>query len=248
MKKPWLVSILVVATLAGSPAALAQSSSPDLTGTWMPPADGHHRRFSPEDAPMQPWALEKFKANREGIRDHYLQGLPTEDPFMYCMPSGTPRAYTAPLPFDIVQVPGRVYMIFQTNPLVRYIYVDGQGHPEGFPVTFMGHSIGRWDGDTLVVDTIGIDATSWLDTVGTPHTEALRIEERIRRAAADRLEIDFLFEDPQAYTRPWKGRKVFQLDRDWEMIPGVHCEDRFKQDFERRVLRDKKDWIEFENR
>jgi hypothetical protein len=136
-------------------------------------------------------------------------------------------------------------MIFQTNPLARYIYVDGRSHPEGFPLTFMGHSIGRWDGDTLVVDTVGIDDTSWLDTVGTPHSDALHIEERIRRVAADRLEIDFLFEDPKAYTQPWRGKKVYQLNPNWEMIPGLQCEDRFKLDFERRVLRDKKDWIEF---
>ncbi len=248
----WIVLILAAA-LAGSPAAYAQTSGqaggqPDLMGTWTPPLDGRHRRFSPEDAPMQPWALERFRANREGIRGQYLQGQPYEDPFMYCMPSGTPRAYTAPLPFDIVQAPGRVYMIFQTNPLVRYIYTDGRGHPEGFPVTFMGHSIGRWDGDTLVVDTISIDETSWLDTVGTPHSDVLRIEERIRRAARDRLEIDFLFEDSKAYTRPWRGKKVYLLDTDWEMVPGLHCEDRFKQDFSRRVLRGKKDWIEFESK
>lgn len=257
MENRWLawilaVTILAATALACSPAIFAQTAGqgaakapPDLSGTWMPPNDGHHRRFSPEDAPLQPRALEAYKANREGIRDFYLQGAPHMDPFMYCMPSGMPRAYTAPLPFDIVQVPGRVHMIFQTNPLVRYIYTDGRGHPEGFPITFMGHSVGRWDGDTLVVDTVGIDDTSWLDTAGTPHSDSLRIEERFRRAAADRLEIDFLFEDSKAYTRPWRGKKVFQLDRDWEMIPGVHCEDRFKQDFERKVLRDKKDWIEF---
>ena len=194
---------------------------------------------------MQPWALEMYKANRVGITDPLLQGLAPVDPFMYCLPSGTPRSYTAPLPFEIVQVPGRVYMIFQTNSLPRYIYTDGRAHPEGFPATFMGHSIGKWDGDTLVVDTIALDETTWLDTVGTPHSDALHVEERLRRTDRATLEIDFLFEDPKAYTRPWRGKKVFKLDPDWEMIPGVICEDRFKADFSRKALRDKKDWIEF---
>ena len=194
---------------------------------------------------MQPWALEMYKANRAGVKDPLLQGLAPVDPFMYCLPSGIPRSYTAPLPFEIVQVPGRVYMIFQTNPLPRYIYTDGRAHPEGFPSTFMGHSVGKWDGDTLVVDTVALDDTTWLDTVGTPHSDALHIVERIRRAAQSTLEIDFLFEDPKAYTRPWRGKKVFKLDPDWEMIPGVICEDRFKADFSRKTLRDKKDWIEF---
>lgn len=219
---------------------------PDLSGTWMPPADGLHRRFSLEDAPMQPWALEKYKANREGVKDSNLQGLAQLDPFMYCLPSGTPRAYTAPLPFEILQVAGRVYMIFQTSALVRYIYTDGRGHPEGFPVTFMGHSIGKWDGDTLVIDTVGIDEDSWLDTIGTPHSDALHVVERLRRVDHDTLEINFLFDDPKAYTKPWTGKKVFKLDTEWEMIPGLHCEDRFKADFARKSLRDKKDWIEFD--
>ena len=164
---------------------------------------------------------------------------------MYCLPSGTPRAYTAPLPFEIVQVPGRFYMIFQTTPLVRYIYADGRDHPEGFPATFMGNSIGKWDGDTLVVDTVAIDATSWLDTAGTPHSDALRVVERIRRSDPATLEIDFLFEDTKAFTRPWRGKKLFRLDPSWEMIPGVICEDRFRAAFARRSLRDEKDWIEF---
>lgn len=252
MQHRWL-SLIPLAALACSSGLWAQRSEPsataaappDLSGTWMPPADGHHRRFRAEDAPLQPWALEVYKEHRKGVSDPYRQGLPQVDPFMYCLPSGTPRAYTAPLPFDLVQVPGRIYMVFQTNPLVRYIYTDGRGHPDGFPVTFMGHSIGRWDGDTLVVDTLGIDETSWLDTVGTPHSDALRVEERMRRTTPEQLEINFLFDDPKAYTRPWGGKKVFHLDPKWEMIPGLQCEDRFKADLEQKTLRNKKDWIEF---
>jgi len=227
------------------PGSRAASAPADLSGTWMPPNDGRHRRFSPEDAPLQPWALALYKANREGIKDPYFQGLPYLDPAMYCLPAGMPRAYTAPLPFEIIQVPGRFYMIFQTDTLPRYIYTDGRGHPDGFPTTFMGHSIGKWDGDTLIVDTVGIDATQWLDIIGTPHSDQLHITERIRRPDHDTLQIDFLFEDSKAYTKPWKGNKVFHLDTEWEMIPGLRCEDRFKADLARKTLRDKKDWIEF---
>jgi len=229
----------------GNPGREAAKAGADLSGIWTPSLDGHHRRFSPEDAPMQTWALELYKSNRQGVTDPYLQGLPQVDPFMYCLPSGIPRVYTAPLPFEIVQLPGRIYMIFQSDPLVRYIYTDGRNHPEGFPVTFMGHSIGKWDGDTLVVDTVGIDENTWLDTIGTPHSDALHIVERIRRVDHDTLEINFLFEDSKAYTKTWTGRKVFKLDANWEMIPGFRCEDRFKADFSHKTLRDKKDWIEF---
>ena len=229
---------------AAKPGHAPEMHPPDLSGMWMPPSDGHHRRFIAEDAPMQPWALQVFQGNRAGITNPYQQGKPARDPYMYCLPSGIPRSYTAPLPFEIVQGPGRIYMIFQTNPLVRYIYTDGRGHPEGFPTTVMGHSIGKWDGDTLVVDTVGLDEDTWLDTIGTPHSDALHVVERMRRVNRTTLQIDFRFEDPKAYTRPWTAKKVFQLDRHWEIIPGMQCDDRFHQEFSEKVLGGRKSWME----
>ena len=247
MQNRLLSSILTMAAaLAFSPRILAQTpAQPDLSGTWLPPRDGHHRRFSPEDAPLQPWAMEIYKINRQGVTDPYEQGLDPLDPMMYCLPPGVPRAYTAPAAFSLFQVPGQVLMIFESASQVRYIYTDGRDHPDGFPVTFMGHSIGKYDGDTLVVDTIGVDESTWLDTIGTPHSDALHVVERLRRVSRDTLEVDFRFEDPKAYTRPWTGKKVFKSNPDWQIMLGSFCEDRFKADFEKRSLRDKKDWIEF---
>ena len=245
--QPRLLSpiLMLVAALAFSPAMPAQTPpQPDLSGTWLPPSDGRHRRLSTEDAPLQPWALEIYKTNRQGVRNFYDSGLDPLDPMMYCLPSGVPRAYTAPSAFSIFQTSGHVLMIFETTAQVRYIYTDGRAHPEGFPLTFMGHSVGRWDGDTLVVDTVALDDTSWMDNVGTPHSDALRIVERLRRAPQDTLEVNFRFEDPKAFTRPWTGKKVFQWKPDWQILLGAACEDRFKADFARRSLRDKKDWIE----
>ena len=243
----------VATALALSPLLLAQTSTrpeaaqsaPDLSGMWMLPPGRLTSRFSAEDAPLQPWALEMYKVNREGVTDRSSSGLNGLDPEMYCLPLGVPRVYTSPSPIEIVQVPGRVYMIFQSlqNPLPRYIYTDGRGHPEGYPITFMGHSVGHWDGDTLVVDTINLDADSWLDHSGTPHSDALRVVERLRRVDQDTLEVEFRFEDPKAFTRPWTGKKVLKLSPDWQYIPGLICEDRFKADFARKSLRDEKDWI-----
>jgi len=232
----------VATALAFSPLMFAQTatqpeatkSTPDLSGMWiLPPGDRLTHRFREEDPPLQPWALEIYKVNRQGVRDITQSGVNRRDPEHYCLPIGVPRVYTSPSPFEIVQVPGRIYMISTSlqNPLSRYIYTDGSGHPEGYPTTFMGHSVGHWDGDTLVVDTIGMDETSWLDSAGTPHSDALHVVERLRRVARDKLEIDFRFEDPKAFTRPWTGKKVFQLEPDWQYIPGIACEDRFKEDF-----------------
>ena len=241
MRNRWMGRILSVATaLVLSPLLFAQTptrpeaakSTPDLSGIWSPPR-GHRltQRFREEDPPLQPWALEIYKVNRD-VRGITQSGLNRLDPEHYCLPIGVPRFYTSPSPFEIVQVPGRIYMISQSlsNPLPRYIYTDGRGHLDGYPITFMGHSVGHWDGDTLVVDTIGIDETGWLDSAGTPHSDALRVVERLRRVAHETLEIDFRFEDPKAFTRPWTGKKVFQLDPDWQYIPGLACEDRFKED------------------
>jgi hypothetical protein len=256
MQNSWRAWILTVAAaLSFSPVLWAQTSArpeaskntPDLSGTWIQSPGSLNRRFSAEDAPLQPWALETYKANREGATDPNRSGPDWLDPTMYCLQSGVPRVYTSPFPIEIVQAPGRVYMIFQaqSSPSPRYIYTDGQDHPEGYPTTFMGHSTGRWDGDTLVVDTISIDGDTWLDGIGTPHSDALHVVERLRRVAQDTLEIEFRFEDPKAYTKPWTGKKVFKLNQDWEYVPGITCDDRFKADFTKKSLRDKKDWIEF---
>jgi hypothetical protein len=256
MQNRWRACILTVAAaLSFWPVLWAQTSArpeaapntPDLSGIWIQPPGRLTRRFSAEDAPLQPWALQIYKVNREGATDPNRNGPDWLDPTMYCLQSGVPRVYTSPFPIEIVQVPGRVYMIFhsQSNPSPRYIYTDGQGHPEGYPTTFMGHSIGRWEGDTLVVDTISLDGDTWLDGIGTPHSDALHVEERLRRVAPDTLDIEFRFEDPKAYTRPWTGKKIFKLNQDWEYVPGITCDDRFKTDFAKKSLRDKKDWIEF---
>ena len=246
MQNRWTAWILTIAAaLSLSPALWAQT--PDLSGIWTQQAGRLGGRFSAEEAPLQPWALELYKTNREGVTDIGQSGLNGLDPEMYCLPEGVPRVFAMPPPFEIVQAPGRIYMFFQSlqNPLPRYIYTDGRAHPEGYPITAMGHSIGRWDGDTLVVDTVSIDDVTWMDDKGTPHSDALHVVERIRRVAQDTLEIEFRFEDPKAFTKPWIAKKIYKLTPDWQYIPGFTCEDRFKTDFAQKSLRDKKDWIEF---
>ena len=108
---------------------------------------------------------------------------------------------------------------------VRRIYMDGREHPEGWPFGWMGHSIGNWDGDTLVVDTVGLNDRTWMDRGGTPHSDALHVVERFRRVAHDTLEIDFLFDDPKAFTKPWGAKKVYRLRPDWEVLEDIACEE-----------------------
>ncbi len=116
--------------------------------------------------------------------------------------------------------------IFPELNQARQIYTDGRKHPP-LGVSFMGHAIGKWDKDTLVVETVGLRGgnLTWLDLFGTPHTDDLRVMERIKRPTYDTLEIDFRFEDPGAFTKPWEGKKRYYLmSADWEQAEYVLCD------------------------
>ena len=94
----------------------------------------------------------------------------------------------------------------------------------------MGHSIGRWDGDTLVVDTIGLNDKTWLDTAGHPHSDALHVVERIRRVDHDTLENTLTFDDPKTYTKSWTSTIIYKLHPDWSLREDIVCEDRILMD------------------
>jgi len=249
MRNSFIGSLLVGAAVLGF-SALAQPGAaqtrPDLSGVWDRPGvdrevprgagaaelpDRRNRRlprqaFAMEEPPMRPEAAEKYRVARRGIPDIYQSGRDDIDPTYNCFPPGVPRIYTTPRPFEIHQLPQVVLMLFETDHWVRRIHTDGREHPDGYPKTWMGHSIGKWDGDTLVVDTVGMDERSWLDSLGHPMSDALRVVERFRRANRDTLEIDFQFDDPKTYTRTWTGKKVFQLmPANWQVMEDVVCDD-----------------------
>jgi hypothetical protein len=169
---------------AGSdqPALRLPSGAPDLggTGTWgLPyitdlsqPVDGE----DPIDIPFQPWARAVFEA-RQASNSKY-------DPEGYCLPPGIPRALGTPYPMQFIQQDSRIIQIFEGGAHIwREIFMDGRAHPEGDALnpTYNGHSVGHWDGETLVVDVVGFNERTWLDT--------LRYEATIN--------------DPKTYTRGW---------------------------------------------
>ena len=266
MRNRFIGSIFAAAALAFSPGLLAQTparpgpgetkAKPDLSGVWTgnntvsyaPDAGAEAAArdiaagripwfgFAVGEPPMQPWAAARYKANREGAAPSD-PGRNETNPILYpyCLPEGMPRSYTIST-FEVVQAPGRVYMLFERNHQVRRIYTDGQKHLEGWGPTFMGISHGRWDGDTLVVQTenlLSLDGFAWLDAFGHPFTDALRMTERIRRVDHDTLQIDFTFDDPKAYTKPWGGRKSFRRIPDGEVTEQIVCEDHLREDFVR---------------
>jgi hypothetical protein len=208
---------------AKAPAASAPAPVHDLSGVWNMHALPSQRKFlgatyTAEQPGMTPWAKEKYDAEKpsNGPRTHSLQE--TDDPVLRdCLPPGTPRIYLQPFPFQIVQTPKEVIMIFEYDHTVRQIFTDGRPHPEDVTPTYMGHSIGKWDGDTLVVDTVGFNEKTWLDRDGIPHSDQLHIVERFHRTDRDNMVVDLDIQDPKALLKPWDTQLNFQLKPEWDL-------------------------------
>jgi hypothetical protein len=125
---------------------------------------------------------------------------------------------------QIVETPKEVIELFEYDHIVRHIYTDGRTHPTDVKPSYNGHSIGHWEGDTLVVDTIGLNGKNWLDRVGHPESSRMHILERIHRVDDKTLQVNFTFEDPKSYVKPWTAQIRFQLHPDWDILEHV-CED-----------------------
>ena len=201
-----------------------QASVPDFSGVWS--ARDSADTFSAKDPPMQAWAESRFKTVRPGYGPN--ASALSDDPLLDCLPPGVPRILLIPFPMQIVQVSGEVIMLFEYDHYVRHIYTDRREHPKNLEPTWMGDSVGKWEGDTLVVDTVGLSDKSWLDQVGHPHSNALHVVERIRRVDHETLQDDLTFDDPKAYTGPWTGRRVFRLRPGWRLMEYI-CEDHMEE-------------------
>lgn len=190
------------------------AKTPDLSGVWF--IEEYHRNIlSKEDPPFQPWAETKFKELQSAKLHQDPDSGP--DPTERCIPPGIPREMLQPFPWEIVQTRDRVIMIFEYQSLIRQIFTDGRGHPKDLEPTYMGNAIGRYEGDTLVIDTIGFNDKTWLDPMGLPHSDAMHVTERLRRVDHDTLVDEYTIDDPKAYTKPWTAQKTFKLKPDWQI-------------------------------
>jgi hypothetical protein len=186
-----------------------QGKFPDLSGIWYASPD-----LEPEVIPFQPWSAEFAKTHTAG-----------SDPRVRCLPSGVARANQNELS-KIVQTSSLIIMLYEGSPPgVRQIFMDGRKHPaEGtFEPTWMGHSIAKWEGRTLVVDTTGFNDKGWVDYRQTPQTEKLHVVERYTRPDLGHLDLEITVEDPGAYTRPWKIHRRMVLAPKTEEIQEYIC-------------------------
>jgi hypothetical protein len=177
------------------PAPKMPDGHPDLQGVWNPQANFSFdisKALAPgETIDPLPWAA-KMTAAR----------MSHDDPEANCQPTGVPRV--APYPWKIIQQPNLIVFLFEGNiHSYRQIFMDRTTHPKDPQPTWYGDSIGRWEGDTLVVDTTGFNDRSWFDFAGRPHTEQLHTVERYRRLDSETLEDRVTVTDPGAYTRPF---------------------------------------------
>jgi hypothetical protein len=183
-----------------APAPKTADGHPDIYGLWMPQGlyiGDITKGIKPADLPIQPWAAELYKHRRDTESK--------EDPTGWCVPGGVPRSDAVPYPFKIVPVPaaGMVLVLYEAVHSYRQIFTDGRRLPDEPNPTWMGYSIGHWDGDTFVVETSGFNNTGWLDNYGHPATDALKVTERFHRKDFGHLDIQVTIDDPKAYTKPW---------------------------------------------
>lgn len=163
-----------------------------------------------------------YKPAAEAQRQEYLDRQGIDDPMARCLLTGVPRIKFRPLPFEIVQLPDRVIMLYEIHHAFRIIPTDGRPHPEDLEPTYLGDPVGRWEGDTLVVDVVGFNDKTWLAGVGTHHSEELRVTERYTRDSLDTLRYEVVMEDPVVLEKPWRMYETFRL-RPNERIREYEC-------------------------
>ena len=193
----------------------------DLSGFWMPTDRVKHllnlaADLKPGSVPLQPWAEAVYKERIEqNGKDH---------PGVRCWPSGIPEKNNIPDGVKVVQTPDLMIFLHESRTIYRQIFTDGRPLPRDAQPAWMGYSIGRWEGDTFIVDTIGQNGKTWLDMRGLLATEALKVTERFTRPSIGRIYIDVTIDDPKAYTKPWDVRLSWDLQPDTDLIESI-CEE-----------------------
>jgi hypothetical protein len=222
------------------------NGKPDLSGTWIAGStlllfegedsvaaarayDTAHGRAAPPPPEPPP-----YKPEAEKQRQYYLGRRGIDDPMARCLLSGVPRIMVRPLPFEIVQLKDRMIMLFEIHHAFRIIPTDGSPHPADLEPSYLGDSVGHWEGDTLVVDVTGFNDKSWLQGVGTIHTEQMRVTERYTRDTFETIRYEVTIDDPAVLAKPWHMQDTMRLRpnerlREYECIESNEDLTRFEE-------------------
>lgn len=206
------------------PAPRMADGKPSLSGVWDIPYVPDMARGAGGALPFTAWGEQNWKGYDPAKFDYTA----------HCLPAGWTRQMNTPMPIEIMQEPNRVAILFEAWQTFKVIPTDGRDHPKDVDATWMGNSVGHWEGDTLVIDTVGFNDRTRLDTVGHPHSDQLHVVERLRRADAAHINYEVTIEDPKTFTKSWSNQRTFTLKPDWELME-YSCEENNKDVHEGHV-------------
>ena len=196
-----------------APAPRLANGRIDLEGIWMPDDNRYIRDLAldlgDENVPYRPWARRLFDERKDGSHSR-------EDPDAHCLPQGVPKIGFVSYPWKIIETPSSVVIIYETFTYWRQIFTDGREMDPNAKPAWMGYSTGRFEGDTFVVETTGFNGKAWLDQLGRPTSEQLRVTERFTRTSFGHMTIEVTIDDPGAYTDRWSASQVVHLRPGWE--------------------------------
>jgi hypothetical protein len=219
MRNAWVSSCMGTTLTAGLSvlvlSAPLRAETPDLSGTyWATEYRAKIQLAGGGDLPLTKAGKEAYEKNMAGLKD----GSITDAARKFCVPDGLPRVLATPYPFEIIQAPpGQITIIHELNHQIRVIAMDKPMPDEKELTTFPfynGHSVGRFDGDTLVIETAGFNEKTFLDATGAPHTDEMRTTERVRRISPTQIEDVITVHDPEYYSADWQAHFVYTLRND----------------------------------
>lgn len=187
---------------------LAANSAPSLAGTWMPTGDLSAIKTADGKAPpLNAEARRKYNAAIAARK-----AGKTTDPVAQCLPHGLPRLMFAPYPFEVLEEPTQITFVHEAEHLARFVYLNENLPPrDELDISWMGKSVGHWDGDTLVIDSAGFNDETTIDRAGMPHSEDMVLQERMTlKDGGNTLENEITITDPKTFTRPWKTRVTYK--------------------------------------
>jgi hypothetical protein len=214
----------VAAAAAGDvpkPVSTSSNDPRDIDGVWWTP--GYDRKFRTVEGELPPFT-ERGRREWEHNVAADKAGMPVADAPTGCLPHGIPRLLASPYPIQIITTPEQMTWVHEVNRNQRWIYMN-EAHPPNLPKTYLGHSVGRWEGDTLVIDTVALNDRTRIDEEGITHSDQLHVVERIRKVdGGAQLENLITITDPVMFTKPWTTKRMYKARPEVRLMEYV-CEE-----------------------